>query len=489
VEGEGKGIVIRIGAKTLLGQTAALVVVGEPHGKPLRTQIVETVIGFTTVAIALFILFFFVGRYARHFPWLDCVVFIVGIIVATVPESLAVILSLSLALAARSMHARFVLVKSLTSVETLGAVSCVCTDKTGTITQNSMTLSQLWYDDRCRRGANMQRQGRNHTFEYSLEDATFQELVRCAATTSDATFTIPRDRYADAVWLEAPVFGDATDAALVRFIQPFTDVEDARRAQRMARTPDGEGAKMPFSATHKFALCVLEESDASRQNPQYSHTVYVKGSPETLWMRSSSLMSHGRTVKIDGDWRKKFSEVNRALGGAGERVIGFAKLQLDAKSYPIGTKFEVNDPARLNFALDDLVFLGLLSFADPPREGVAQAVLRCRSAGIRVMMITGDQASTAVAVARAVNIFPRDIETNEDLLEMHPELSWDEATARARAVVISGRDIDTSVERLNNQGASGEDEDKTVREWVAKDFCIFARASPSHSKFAFPFTD
>jgi sodium/potassium-transporting ATPase subunit alpha len=127
-------------------------------------------------------------------------------------------------------------------------------------------------------------------------------------------------------------------------------------------------------------------------------------------------------------------------------VLGFAKLHLPISEYPKGTHFIVSSVPKFNFKLANFQFCGLVSLMDPPKERVPRAILECRSAGIKVIMVTGDQPPTAAAIAREVNIIPKRVLTNEDLMEMHPTLSWFEASEACDAIVAHG---DRIVESIN----------------------------------------
>lgn len=153
-EGKGKGIVVRIGARTVLAQIASVASSGEKVKTPLRIELDRFVLIITVIALVLGVIFFFSAKYAVGYSWTDCIVFGIGIIVANVPEGLLGCITISLAITAKRLHAKHVLVKNLESVETLGSTSCICSDKTGTLTQNKMTVENVWYDDLKRRALN-----------------------------------------------------------------------------------------------------------------------------------------------------------------------------------------------------------------------------------------------------------------------------------------------------------------------------------------------
>lgn len=128
----------------------------------------------------------------------------------------------------------------------------------------------------------------------------------------------------------------------------------------------------------------------------------MKGAPEKIWKYCSNVLDEGgRLTPIDASINKKFDEVNLSFGKNGERVLGFAKLHLLKEFYPKGkTDFNISSPENFNFILQDFTFVGLISMMDPPKDTVPYAVLKCKSAGIKVIMVTGDQPPTAAAIAR-----------------------------------------------------------------------------------------
>jgi sodium/potassium-transporting ATPase subunit alpha len=145
-EGRGRGIVISIGAKTMMGQIADLAATGGTQASPLRIELDRFVLIITVIAITLGVVFFLLALFVVKYPALECLIFGIGILVANVPEGLLACITISLAITAKRLADRQVLVKNLEAVETLGSTSCICSDKTGTLTQNKMTVENLWID-------------------------------------------------------------------------------------------------------------------------------------------------------------------------------------------------------------------------------------------------------------------------------------------------------------------------------------------------------
>lgn len=186
---------------------------------------------------------------------------------------------------------------------------------------------------------------------------------------------------------------------------------------------------MPFNSTNKYALSIVEQPTSDSDN-----CVYIKGAPEKVWKFCNKILYENRFKNIDKEENDKFTAINLRFGKNGERVLGFAKLHLNKEKYPKGFHFNTSSPDNFNFTAEGFVFVGLLSLMDPPKESVPFAVKKCKSAGIKVIMVTGDQPPTAAAIAKQVNIIT--MKTNEDYKE--EGYSAAEALEKAQAIVIHG---------------------------------------------------
>ena len=322
-------------------------------------------------------------------------------------------------------------VKNLEAVETLGSTSCICSDKTGTLTQNKMTVENLWYDGEVRRGHSKEIKGRDFEYEYDVEDPSFKILHHTAMICSEAKFDITAEDKRDPnfKYANASVIGDASETALVKFYQPIEDIGSTRSLYPYGSSADGSDSKMPFNSTNKYALSIVKQ-----EGPDYHYVSYIKGAPEKVWLYCSRMLREGKYVPIGPEERKRFDEVNLRFGKNGERVLGFAMLPLNKEVYPKDYKFVTSTPANFNFPIENYVFVGLISLMDPPKESVPFAIKKCQSAGIKVIMVTGDQPPTAAAIARQIGIIS--LKTNEDLKE--EGYSAEEALQKANAIVIHG---------------------------------------------------
>merc|ERR1712115_91170 len=192
--------------------------------------------------------------------------------------------------------------------------------------------------------------------------------------------------------------------------------------------------EIPFNSTNKFQVSIHETSDPD--DPRY--LLVMKGAPERILERCSTIVVEGREYPLNDEWKNAFETAYMEFGGLGERVLGFCDFMLPADKYPRGYPF---DPDEENFPLSGLRFVGLMSMIDPPRAAVPDAVLKCRSAGIKVIMVTGDHPITAKAIARSVGIISEGTETVEDIAARTGRPVADINPRDARAAVVHGGEL------------------------------------------------
>lgn len=316
-----------------------------------------------------------------------------------------------------------------------------------------------------RRGHNKELKGRDFDYEYEIDDPSFKILHHTAMICSEARFDVSDDQIkkSDFKYASAPVIGDASETALVKFYQPIEDIQKTRDLYPFARTDDGE-AKMPFNSTNKYALSIVEQ-----EGPDHHYVSYIKGAPEKVWKYCGRILREGQYKTIDGQDKKNFDSVNLRFGKNGERVLGFAMFPLNKEQFPRGFRFNTSNPDNFNFPLENYIFVGLISLMDPPKESVPFAIKKCQSAGIKVIMVTGDQPPTAAAIAKQIGIIS--LKTNEDLKE--EGYTAQEALKKANAIVIHGDMITKAYEEGDEQG------EIILTEWVKKPEIVFARTTPA----------
>ncbi|KAK2705702.1 sodium/potassium-transporting ATPase subunit alpha-B-like isoform X2 [Artemia franciscana] len=418
VEGAMRGIVINIGDNTVMGRIAVLASGLETGVTPIAKEIDHFIRIITSVAVFLGITLFIIA-FILGYHWVDAVVFLIGIIVANVPEGLLATVTVCLTLTAKRMASKNCLVKNLEAVETLGSTSTICCDKTGTLTQNRMTVSHMWFDGSAVKADTTEDQS---GVQFDRSSPGWRALVRIAALCSRAEF---RPLQQDVPVLKREVIGDASEAAILKCVELCTSQTDAIRWRNR------KICEIPFNSTNKFQISIHENED--RIDGRY-HLV-MKGAPERILDCCSTIYVNGEERPLDNEAKEAFDDVYMELGGLGERVIGFCDFYLPRDKYPRGYIFNPDD---INFQLTGLRFVGLMSMIDPPRAAVPDAVAKCRLAGIKVIMVTGDHPITAKAIAKSVGIISEVSETVEDIAarlnipvsEVNPEF--------AKAAVIHG---------------------------------------------------
>lgn len=433
VEGTAIGIVIKCGDDTVMGRIANLASGLDVGSTPIAREIEHFIHIITSVAIFLGLASFAVSI-ARSYFWLDAVIFLIGIIVANVPEGLLATVTVCLTLTAKRMAAKNCLVKNLEAVETLGSTSTICSDKTGTLTQNRMTVAHLWYDDTINEADTSESQGNDGGESRFGDSSTFQALWRVAALCNRATF---KQNQGDLPILKRECNGDASESALMKFVElSIGDVEGIRKKNVKV-------CEIPFNSTNKYQISI-HEGDESLPD---AHRLVMKGAPERILDRCSKIFINGEELELTDEWKNKFEDAYLTLGGMGERVLGFCDFILPYSEYPKGYQFSADEP---NFPLDNLRFVGLISMIDPPRAAVPDAVAKCRSAGIKVIMVTGDHPITARAIARGVGIITEKSKTVEDIAAEQGIKIEDVNPKDANACVIHGTQLkDISKEELD----------------------------------------
>jgi sodium/potassium-transporting ATPase subunit alpha len=367
---------------------------------------------------------FFIIAMLIGYPWVTAIGFLIGIIVANVPEGLLSTVCVILTLTAKRMAKKNCLVKNLECVETLGSTSTICSDKTGTLTQNRMTASHMWFDNKIWECDVSDGQD---NAEYNLEMPTWVALSRVAMLCNRAEFKSGQE---SVPILKRECNGDASESALLKHTElSIGDVMGYRAANPKA-------CEIPFNSTNKYQVSVHVVPGQSGGSKR--HVLEMKGAPERILDLCKTMLVHGKTVDMSAGLREAFQHAYDDLGSLGERVLGFADLELPTDEFPIGFPFNTED---VNFPLTDLRFVGLISLIDPPRPNVPDAVMKCRSAGIKVIMVTGDHPITAKAIAKCVGIISAGNETVEDIAQRRGIDVKDVDPNEARACVINGNDL------------------------------------------------
>ena len=365
--GQATGIAVTTGADTEIGRIATLIGQVQAQTTPLLHQINQFGRLITWFAIGLAAVLFTFAILVRDYAWPDALMVVVALAVGIVPEGLPAIISITLAIGVQRMARRNAVVRRLPAVETLGSTSVICSDKTGTLTRNEMTVRRI-----VTAGAEYLVEGAGYAPDGQIAAtgpeaagslAVRGDLIRAALLCNDAQLV-----ETDGQW---SVHGDPMEGALLTLAMKSGLHPETERSAWLRLD------EIPFDAQHRFMATL-------HRNPGGEAWIFVKGAPERVLEMCQT--QAGDTPY----WHDRIA----AAGSNGERVLGFAAMQVDAAT------------ERLSFAGLDrgLQFLGITGLIDPPRPEAIAAIAECRAAGIAVKMITGDHAGTAGAIARQLNL-------------------------------------------------------------------------------------
>ena len=371
--GRGVGVVVATGMRTELGRIAALIQGVEPAPTPLQVRLDKVGKQLAIAGAGVAGIMILIGRLGGE-PWSELVLTAISVAVAVIPEGLPAVVTLTLAIGAQRMLRRQALVRRLPAVETLGSVTVICSDKTGTLTQNRMTVTVL-------EASGHRSVLGDHDPALPHRPATMLALT-AGALCNDAEFHV-----SDAG--DVTTIGDPTETALlVAAHEVGIDVVALRAAHpRTHELPfDSERKRMstvhgPLTDDRRAGLEFIDGAD---------HIAMVKGAPDGLLRHTTHVWFDGHAEPLTDEERVRITAANDALAADGVRVLAVAYRSLEDRT---------DDGIE-----DELTLIGLIGIVDPPRSEARDAVATCRDAGIRVVMITGDHPLTARAIARDLGI-------------------------------------------------------------------------------------
>ncbi|MEM3442718.1 MAG: HAD-IC family P-type ATPase [Candidatus Bathyarchaeia archaeon] len=396
VRGKGKAVVIATGMNTEFGKIAKHVGAAEKEETPLEKMAKEIgkwlgIIALT-VAVSLIILGVF-----RGIPILEIMLFSVALAVAAVPEALPAVVTGSLAVGMYKMAKRNALVRKMPAVETLGSVTVICSDKTGTLTKGEMTVRQI-YTLGCMidvSGVGYEPKGDFHVKGKSetniLQSEGFKFLMLCSLLCNDAELI-----HENGVW---QIKGDPTEGALL------VAASKASLSQEEVRRLYPRVGEVPFSSERKLMTTI-------HLTPEGDRIICIKGAPEKVLERCTHIYELNGAKRLAEEDKSKILRINDEMAGNALRVLGVAYKKKEDTAGLNGESLESN-----------MVFLGLIGMMDPPREEAIKAVEVCRQVGIKPIMVTGDHKLTAVSVAKELGIYKEGdfVLTGEDLEKMPEE--------------------------------------------------------------------
>ncbi len=385
VSGTGKAVIIATGMATELGKIARLTQSVKEEPSPLQKEIDRLTKIIAVIAVSLGLIFFVLGTLVAKLSFTAASLFAIGIILGNVPEGLMPTVTLSLAVAVQRMSRRHVLVKKLSSIETLGSTDVICTDKTGTLTTSQVCVKKLWLNGKIievsgsgyEPSGNFSLNGKTVSpNEFDADNLHLFSTIGVLCSTARLLAPEKKDRK---YW---NVLGDPTEGALLSFaVKAGLDIDKLREMFPLIKRFPFESVRKRMSSLHQIS------PDKVR--------VFVKGSPCEVLNLSTSIVHGDKIIPLSDDERNQIMSSLNTFAEDGLRVL--------ALSYRNYVHLEAIDETAEQVECN-LTFVGLAAMHDPPRPEVADAIALCKKAGIRIVMITGDYEITALSIARQVGI-------------------------------------------------------------------------------------
>ncbi len=378
VSGRARGVVVATANETRLGKLGKEIAEITATATPLEKNLDHMGNVLSVMTLIICAVLFIVGYLQQRDIW-QMLQISISLAVAAIPEGLPVVATLALAVGTQRMVRLNALVRKLSAVETLGCTQIICTDKTGTLTQNAMSVSDIAIDKRIINVTgtgyapigSLQETG---TTVSANTDPMLQMMLTAAALCNDARV---ENHEGSCEW---HVHGDPTEGALI------TAAAKAGLSHKELKQKYPRLNELPFDLERKRMTTIHDLGEEGM-------TAFVKGSPEVMLRLSSRYLSQHGVKQIDSETRKWFSAMNSSLSAEGKRTLGIAMREVASHQTISSATTEC-----------DLIFLGLIAMRDQLKDGVKEAVRECQNAGIRVMMLTGDQPATALAIAKDLGI-------------------------------------------------------------------------------------
>lgn len=379
IKGSGRAVVFATGMATEIGKIANLTLAIKSEASPLQKELRRTVIAISLLAFSIGLTFLFLGWLVAGLTFVQAFIFFIGIFVANVPEGLLPTVTLSLAMGVTRMAKRNAIVKNLSSVETLGCTTVICTDKTGTLTQNLMMVNEILADgERIRvEGHGYEPRGIFYRDDKVIEPQelythrAIRKLIDCAYICNNAKL----ERTAQGM----RVIGDPTEGCLMT-LAARAGVSGIHQRVHLN----------PFESVRKRMSVVVKDPRTGTK------TAWVKGAPLEVVACCTKMIADGEITGLTAEERERIHQEIDSLASQGYRVLGFAVR--DDETLQLTNNYTVENTET------DLVFLGLAAISDPVRPGVKEAIHACHTAGIRIAMITGDYPLTARSIGRQIGI-------------------------------------------------------------------------------------
>ncbi|RMF05295.1 calcium-translocating P-type ATPase, SERCA-type, partial [Candidatus Woesearchaeota archaeon] len=392
--GKAKAVVTATGMRTQIGKIAGMISSAPEKTTPLQRKLDK--LGRKLAVLTAVLCIIILGAdFIAGDSLIESFLIAVSLAVAAIPEGLPAVVTISLALGVKRMIKKHVLVRRLSSVETLGSTTVICTDKTGTLTKNEMTVVKIFLPHE-----EIDVSGIGYSFDgdFSSKPKALPVLLLCGALCNNASINASGKHT-----------GDPTEIAFLVSARKYGLVPEelALSLPRVAEIPFDSYRKM-MTTIHKINPLPHEIKSSLPLSSGKSFLVLSKGAPDILLQKCSRILENGKVRRITSDDKRRILSYNKKFASSALRVLGFAFKYLDASS---AKRISAEDTRQR--MEEDLVFIGLQAMIDPPREEVKRSIEECTSAGMRVVMITGDQELTASAIASQLGIHGSSISGEE----------------------------------------------------------------------------
>lgn len=381
-KGRGKAIVVHTGMNTEIGKIAEMIQEAKEEPTPLQVKLKQLGqwLGILTIAICIIV---FIAGAIKTGEYIKMFITAIALAVAAIPEGLPAVVTISLALGVQRMIKKNSLVRKLPSVETLGCTTVICSDKTGTLTHNQMTVEKIFVNDEV---VTVTGSGYSTKGIFSSSPEKFELLLRIGSLCNDANLEGEK------------VIGDPTEASLI------VSAAKAGLIKEELEKVYPRVTEIPFDANRKMMTTV--------HKLDHKLYAYTKGAPDIILEKCTQIYINGKIRELTDEDKEKIHKANEDFAKDALRILGFAFKETDT----------------IKPTEDNLVFVGLQAMIDPPREEVKEAIKKCRRAGIKVVMITGDHKLTAIAIAKELGIAGktltgRELDEIKDLHQLVEEIS------------------------------------------------------------------
>jgi Ca2+-transporting ATPase len=362
VYGRGKMVVTATGMSTQIGKIAEMIQENVSPMTPLQKKLDEIGKILAIMALGICTLMFAIGIFQGR-DALEMFMTAVSLAVAAIPEGLPAIVTVVLALGVQRLIKRHAIIRKLPAVETLGSASVICSDKTGTLTQNKMTVRAIYCDLKISDESDI---------DFEAQSDSLKRLLEIALLCNDGEIKETKD--------DTKEIGDPTETALVHFAYRFGLVKN-EESKRLPRIDE-----IPFDSDRKLMSTIHEKGE--------DYLSFTKGAPDVMLERCNRAYIKGKVVELDEESKKGIIDANRMLSEKAYRVLGFAFKEIK----------KVDEELSSDLLENEMIFVGLMGMIDPPREEAKIAINKCKTAGIRPVMITGDHKITAMAIAKDLGI-------------------------------------------------------------------------------------